>query len=333
MSTTILSVLDTQAITLSFLIPEEDFLAQYTHLEVWRSEGGEGGPYLPMFDITWLPARLPGDAGPEGNTTGGNLNIVGKKLEFEVNDTLLFSHVLTGTDPLTKQECADQLQAAFPAYVDAYVDATGQFVLETVGIGHLAALKVLAGDAAALLNLPVDELARGKDVRVALLPGVESYSFTDPYGKPEYYYKTRLYNELDRSVTEFSNPITGKVRTAVMPERIAIGYVQLVGLDGRALQHQEVQVHSSFSSTILDGYTVTGGTQRTLTNENGYAEFVLLRGTKIDVALPGTALVQQVTVPTDAAVTKFNLFDPAYGNNDAFAVQRVDFPYAERRTL
>jgi hypothetical protein len=60
---------------------------------------------------------------------------------------------------------------------------------------------------------------------------------------------------------------------------------------------------------------------------------MLVRGTKITVAIAGTDIVRDIDVPTDAAVSSFNLLDPTKGTNDAFKVQVPVFEYAARRSL
>jgi hypothetical protein len=336
MPTTALSVLDTQSIVLSFIVTEADWLGSFSHLEVWRSMEGESGPYERMTESIYAPAQLPVGAEDPDDATGGYANIVGKELEFLLNESLSLSYTFTGSNPLTRQQCATQLTAAFPAYLSAHVDEFGSFVVRTTQVGALASLRVLSTDAAALLELPTqdpDNLAYGLDARIPLLPGVKQYSFRDPFGKTSYAYKTRLYNALSGEFSAFSMPVSGAVRTAVSPDNVVIGFLRLMGLDGRSIKDREVLLYNSYTASRQGDFTIVNEGQRKVTDSNGYVAFSLMRGTTVDVLVPGTALSQRVTVPSDAAVTEFNLLDPAYGNNDAFGVQRVDFEYAERRSL
>ena len=336
MTTTTLSVEDVQAISLAFFVTEADWQGKFSHLEVWRSVVGEAGPYDLMTGDGYSPAFLPEDAGIASVATGGLVNIVGKEFKLLLNETLSLSYTFTGSDPLTRAQCASQLIAAFPQYLTAYVDAVGTFVVQTLQVGALASIRVLSTDAAVLLGLPTqdpDNLAYGLDARIPFQPGVPRYVFKDPFGKTSYSYKTRMYNRTTQEVSGFTAPVTGAVRTQTDPADIAIGYVQLMGLDGRAVKGREVLLYNSYTSSKIGTFTVVNEGQRKVTDDQGYVSWSLLRGTTVDVVVPGTALVQRVTVPDDPNVTEFDLLDPAYGNNDAFAVQRVDFIYATRRSL
>lgn len=336
MSTTVLSVVDTQAIYLMFFVSESDWQNKFTHLEVWRSVSGEGGPYELMTTDGYSPARLPAGGGDASAMSGGYVNIVGKTLTLLINETISLSYTFTGTDPLTRAACATQLRAALTLYVSAHVDSLGAFVIDTKQGGATASVRVLSSDAAAILGLPTvdpDNLAFGLDARIPFQPGIANYTFRDPFGKTSYFYKTRMFNTSTQEASEYSNPVSGAVRTAVDPAQVVIGYVKLMGLDGRSMKDREVLLYNSYTSSQLGDYTIVNEGQRKLTDSDGYVEYPLIRGTTVDVVIVGTALSRRVTAPTDAAVTKFNLLDPAYGNDDAFAVQRVDFNYAERRSL
>lgn len=336
MPTTVLSVIDTQSIYLAFFLSEADWVNKFTHLEVWRSAAGEGGPYELLTGNGWTPARLPEDGGDASTATGGYVNIVGKTLQLLINETLLLSYTFTGTDPLTRADCAAQVTAALPLYVTAHVDSSSRFVLDTQQSGSLASLRVLSTDAAAFLGLPTadpDNLAFGLDTRLPLQPGISSYLFKDPFGKTSYFYKTRLYNLSTQEVSAFSNPVSGAVRTAVDPSQVVIGYLRLMGTEGKAVKDREVLLYNSYTSSQIGDYTIVNEGQKRLTDSSGYVEYSLVRGTTVDVIVVGTALSRRVLVPSDLSVTKFNMLDPAYGNDDAFAVQRVDFKYAERRSL
>lgn len=336
MSTTVLSVVDTQAIYLLFFLSEVDWQGKFTHLEVWRSASGEGGPYELLTADGWAPARLPVTGGDASAATGGYVNIVGQTLTLLINETLSLSYVFTGTNPITRADCAAQINAAMPLYVSAHVDESGVFVLETVQAGAVASLRVVNTDAAATLGLPTqdpDNLQFGQDARIPFQTGVSHYTFRDPFGKTSYFYKTRMYNASTQEASTYSMALSGAVRTAVDPAQVVIGYVKLMGLDGRSMKDREVLLYNSYTSSQIDDYTIVNEGQRKLSDSDGYVEYALVRGTTVDVVIVGTALSRRVTVPSSPSVTKFNLLDPAYGNDDAFAVQRVDFNYAERRSL
>lgn len=47
--------------------------------------------------------------------------------------------------------------------------------------------------------------------------------------------------------------------------------------------------------------------------------------------MAGLNLARRVRVPTDAALDRFDFFDPRFGADDAFTVKRVDVFAAEKR--
>jgi hypothetical protein len=112
------------------------------------------------------------------------------------------------------------------------------------------------------------------------------------------------------------------------------GFVDFVDANGNAKKNQEVLVYTRMDGTIIDGKVVVpSAPTRRLSDENGHVELQLVRGTSITIAVAGTDLVRDIDVPTDAAITSFNLLDPTKGTNDVFRVQVPNLEYATRRSL
>lgn len=330
-----------EAVQLNIAARDEDFVGAFDLIEVWRSRTDEEGPFEELTAGRWKPARIPKDAGdaPSPAVTGPSVNIVGKELiirvdEDEEND---ISVVFTGTDPITFTNVAGQIVTAGLGKLFSYVDSDGVLVIETTEPGTGAALRIVESEAAPLLGLPTEEpasLAFGKDARILLVIGQQSYTFTDKNGSTDYFYKTRFRNKSTSSVSEFSLAFSPQSSgSGVSDENLACGVVDLVGLDGKPLRNVEVRLHSSFDGTIVDDRLVAGQDVVKLTDDTGHVEFILVRGQKVTVAISGTDIVREITVPTDSSVKIFKLLDPSIAGDDVFKVQVPDIVFAERRSL
>ncbi|WP_394831819.1 hypothetical protein LVJ94_35415 [Pendulispora rubella] len=114
---------------------------------------------------------------------------------------------------------------------------------------------------------------------------------------------------------------------------IVVGVVNLADESGAPLVNREVLVSGNMLGQSPDGKVLYVPGQRKLpTDKNGHAEFQLVRGLEVIVAVAGTEIRRNVVVPTNPEITEFNLLDPFLGN-DMFGVQHPTIDYAVRRSL
>lgn len=318
-----------QAVELNISLQGVD-LQQFDVLEVWRSTETANGPYSPLTQAGSRPARIPELAPdpPAAPEVGRWVNIDGKSL-FLLSGATALSVEIDGADPLTLSEVALQIIDQTLGAVSAYV-VGALLVLETREVGGHARLEVTGGDVAGLVGLELNAPAFGREPHIPLVSGVIQYSFTDQQGSTEYFYKVRLRSSLRNTVSEFSDPLSPLGTPEVTDT--AIGFLDLTDMDGSALEAREVRLYSRFSGQLKDGRVVAGFSKNALTDKNGHAEFVLVRGLQITVAVAGTNMVRDLVVPEDMAVSRFNILDPALGSNDVFKVQVPNIPYAVRRS-
>lgn len=323
-----------EVIDLNIMVTDQD-RAGYNRMEVWRSRVGPGGPYEELTAMESLPARFPREAPglPLASFSGPSAMLSGKTLEFLVNarDEVLVT--FTGIDPLTFGAAALQINAQGRHLVTAYVTSTGKLVVQTTAVGLGASLLVLPGDGASLLGLS-DQPSQGRDAWLNLVEGQALYLFEDPFGSAGYYYKMRFRNDVTNVVSEFSLPHSVGTRVGLPTLHLITGIAQLVHADGRPLINQEVHLHFEFTGTLIEGAVVAGTDNSKLTDIDGNVQFVLLRGQKLTVSVPGTSLYRSITVPVDPLRQTFNLFDPDISDgNDVFKVQVPKIVVAERRSL
>lgn len=327
-----------EAVRLDIAVDEAAWKDQFDSLELWRSRLSEGGPYEPLMGDGWSAARIPAVQGdpPSPTQNGPSVSVVGKSLELLIDEKDALSVTFTGSNPITFAQAASQITNASAGKLRSFV-LNGHLIIETQTAGASVSLRVVGGEAAPLLQLPTSEpesVAFGLDARLALVHGVPSYTYTDKNSSKEYFYKARFYNSVDKTVSEFGAPFTGNFIAGVSAAYVVTGFVDFVDMNGAARANQELLIYTRADGTIIDGKTVVPSeATRLLSDNDGHIELSLIRGTKITVAVAGTDLVRDIDVPTDPAVTSFNLLDPTKGKNDLFKVQVPYIEYAARRSL
>lgn len=336
MGASVLSISDAALLRLDIRVEDADW-AGFDRLEVWRSVMGSGGPYEELSGPSWVGAILPDDLVAPGSSRGAYVNIVGKSLNLMLNESIPINVMFTSVNNQTfprLADAADQITAQGQGYLLAWVDEHGKLGIVTYPAGGNILLQVVGGDAAPVLGLQVGQMGFGKDPRPVLISGKSIYAFLDYWKASSYFYKTRFSHSLTGVVSDFSSPISASARLAVDPSKVTIGWMKLTQSDGRAATEQEVTVFSSYQAMLMDdGSAVVGAPQKFLTDREGYCEFTLLRGMIFDIGIGGSPVTRRVTVPTDPTVLRFNVLDPAYGQDDNFTVQRADLPFATRTTL
>lgn len=329
-----------ELVQLHICVQDEDWLGTFDTIEVERSRGLSTGPFEPLTATTWKSARVPEDGGNEPATpaVSGTYDVVGDELILRVNE--VDEYTVTFLDPgpgvLTLHEAAAQITSDLPQIVRAWVDEDSHLVLETYEPGTGASLRVVGGDAAPKLGLPTtepDSLAYGKAAKIALQPGKERYSFTDIRGSTEYFYRTRFHGSSSNVASEYSQPQPSTQSLGLGTEHLVCGQVRLVRLDGQPLCGVNVRVFSQNKLVEVDSHLVTGRQLQTVSNADGIAAFTLVRGMEVTVAIDGTSLVRDITVPEDVDEGVFNLLDPSLGPDDYFQVRHPDIEYAQKRSL
>lgn len=328
----------TELVQLQILVEDSDW-SGFDHCEVWRSMATAEGPYEEVTADTWLGARLPKDAldAPSTPVTGAYVAAGGMAMQLLVDDLYAVPILLSGTNPLTYAQVATQITAQGLNKVASYVDSTGEIVIETTAAGTGSMLLIVEGDAAAAVGLPTqepDSLAYGRDARITLRRGTHEYLFNDLRGSSTYFYKTRFYNRTTRAHSEFSQPFGASQVSGLSPDSVCMGTIDLVSVNGKPLASRYVSVYNRFLGVLVENKLVAGREESKLTDANGHAEFVLVRGATVTVSISGTDIARDITVPVDIAVKTFSLLDPTITTGvDIFKAQVPTLVYAERRSL
>lgn len=332
------AILTGQRFELDFTILPSQWQGAFDRLEVWRSMSTKYGPYVALHGSAWAPATIPNGFSQPPSGTGPSVFISGDALTLNVggpNGITSISVTFTGSNPLTYAQAAIQIAAGANGLLTSYVSGD-TLVIQTVSVGEGVFLQITGGDAAPLLGLPTqepDSLAFGQDARIVLTNTQEQYEFVDANGSSNYWYKTRFYNSFNQLTSDYSLPFQGPQAPGLPQSSLVLCYVNLVDLNGNPFANQEVLLYSRFSGVQVGTQTVTGGSQKLLTDVTGYAQAMLPRGLAVTVSIPGTSLARDFVVPTDPTVQSISMFDPTVSHDDLFTVQHPVIPYAVRRTL
>jgi hypothetical protein len=328
-----MAIVTEEDLQLDLVVEEAEWLGLFDSLEVWRSRVGISGPYDNLTADAATEATLPDGAAaaPIVPEDGPSVTLDGKTLSLRLDEDTDVDIVFSGTDPMTFAEAAAQISSEVLA---AYV-VGGILVIKSATTGGNAVIRVVGGDAAAILGLSTTEpdcLAFGRESRVALVSGTTAYAFTDHNGDPSYYYRMRYYNSETSSTGAFGTPFIGTSLSGLDAADTVLATVDLVDGRGVVQANMPVLLHLKNKGTRVNGKTVLGGDLQVLTDENGHAEFSVVRGQQFTVAIAGTEIVRDFTAPTDTAIVTFDMLDPDYSSDDAFTVQKPDLRYAVRRS-
>lgn len=328
---------DIQLIAVNIVTRNEDWLGRFDRLMIFRSTQGVGGPFEELTAAGWLPPRLPKSGGdePSSPVTGPLVNIVDTELVLLVGKVQI-SITFTGVDPLTYTQVASQITDQGLSLCRGYVDAAGELVVETFYPGLVSSLEIVSSEAAILLGLPTlapDNVAYGRDPRLALVADKTRYSLYDFFGSRAYSYRTQFIDTLTGAVSEPSLSQEAVRGLGLPTNDLILGYLQLVSGSGDAFAGAEVRVFFDVDATLVVGTAIASSSSIRKTDENGRAEFQLVRGHRITVSVPGTAIFRSIRVPTDPALTSFNLLDPTIAGDDVFKAVVPSIITAERRTL
>ena len=178
-----------------------------------------------------------------------------------------------------------------------------------------------------------DSVSQGRDPRPVLVAGAGVYTVEDGFGSRNYHYRTRFINGTTGETSDFSISFAAEPNVGVGFSNTIVGYAELAGLDGRSMSNVDVHVYSDVDGAVVGGKLIAGSAAIRSTDENGRVEFLLVRGKRLTVSVQGTALARTITVPTDPALSTFDLSDPAIGSTDVFRVSVPEIITAERRTL
>lgn len=314
-----------QLITQVVLVPEiTTKLLTYDRLRWYRSQTGRNGLYEAATSETPTSAVLQGV--PISRV------LTGKSLRLRIHGTTTLELTLAGPDPVSVSAVADQLTQASPLLTASVLDDALR--IETVATGVSASLEVLASDAAPYLGLLVGEGAAGTGADNALVAGLSEYLFSDHQSGLSAWYAVEYRSSTTGVVSLRSAPFPTRALEGVPLSQLVGCFVRLCDLNGQPLAGRRVFIHNVFRpNRVVAGNRAWGvfrQYEELVTDLNGYAETLLVRGAMVDVTIAGTGFTRRITVPQTASLV--DLLDPALNPEDEFGIQSAAIDFAIRTT-
>ncbi len=291
----------------------------YSRIEIYQSID-QGNSYQEITSSTTQAAILESS---EANTTfrmGGKLLKI--KVDGEQEQSISFSSLIEYWTPTQVANRINEVIASL-----ASVDGL-KVILTSPTTGRSSSIEITYNDALDLGWLSGRQVF-GKAARIALASDTLVYSFTDQAGEIEDRYKWRFSDDGSNPISDFSSVISGHTSPLIDASDLSIGTARFLNTDGHP-RKTRILIATDSSPQSLVGMFVSQIQPLVIdSDDNGYLQFTLIRGSKVKVAIEGTAYVREFIVP-DA--TSFDLLTVMSTATDPFTIQSVP-PLLTRRTL
>lgn len=300
-------------------------LSSFDAVRIRRSTS-ETGPWDEITAVAAAAAVLLG-------TEDSPFSVVGKLMQLSVDSQGQKDITFTGTDPLTVDQVADQINAEFAGVAS---DDSGKLRLQSTLTGTQSKLHLIGGGSLADLGFASDDRDIGEEQYLDLVSGVSVYNFYDRdgdgTGDQTFFYQAAFYNKTSGLTSEWSDPFEAEPGTAVGAADLSVGSVDLVDAQGVSIPDQRISFYPSYDPLTVGGFAV--GIARApvtvTTNNSGHAEMTLVRGLKGRMVFETTNMIREITIP-DAA--SFDILELMASAPDPWSPVTPDYPAAPRRSL
>jgi len=297
-------------------------LSSYDSMKMRRSTDGEFGTYSEISANSATSAALTA-LNPQ------SYDVVAKTLQLKIDHAAQQDIVFSGVGELSADQCADQINAVIPGVAS---EVGGYLKLESSLSGSVSVVEIVGGGAASEFGWSDGDRDVGKEQHVALLDGVNTYTFTDRDGEADYWYQSAFYNTSNGLTSAWSAAFKGAVGTVITTDNLSLATIDMVDPSGATVEGQKISFHPVHVPLKVEGYQAAM-VRRPVTIETdnaGHAEVSLIRGLKLRVVFEGTSYIREITVPNQAS---FDLLDLMATAPDPFAPVEPEIPDAIRRTL
>lgn len=296
-------------------------LGLFDKMQVWRSETGILGTYFEITGPVAQPATLLG-------SVAGPFTLNGKTIKLKVNQGSEQTLTIVSADPIGIDDLVDFINTIPSTGLVASEDG-GALRLSTVATGTVSVIEITGGTALTDLGFTVGQKDNGEDPRITLSPASTSYEYDDQSGDPDNYYKVRYYNSGTGTFSSFGDPVKGDIGSIVPPTDLVKASGTFAKLDGKPVSGMAVIFYNVYLPPLSVGdIGIVGREIRVETDQAGYLETMLVKGSLVDVILSGTGIIRRITVP-DA---DFNIMAAVAAADDNFQIQVPDIPAAVRRS-
>lgn len=319
-----MAVVTNQLLPLYELIVDPTAAAvDFTHIRWFRSIDGVEGPYEAMSSPAAAPAVLVGTAAEPHALNG-------KTLSLKVDGLTTLDITFAGPDPYSTADAIADITAQAGGDVVADDDGTGRLRLTSASTGTAASIEILESEGALALGFQTGVTALGTAADTALTTA-HQYLFTDSNGSREYFYRTQLVNNTTSQTAPPFAPFSGNEVPVLAYDLSIACYVRLVDLRGRPIEGRKIIIANVFLPNRVGDVSIFRHSAEFETNETGYGEIRLLRGSVIDVHVEGTTFTRRITLPGLQDPTDIlDLLDPSLSAEDEFGIQEPNIDFAIR---
>jgi hypothetical protein len=291
----------------------------YTTIEIWQSVD-QGNSYQE------LTAPTPQSAYVESLPAQTTFQMGGHLLKVVVNggaeQSISFSPL---TQHWTPQQVVDRINEVIPGLASLITPNIVRLTSPTTG--RASSIEVTYCDAYDLF--PERLSAHGRDARITLALGTTIYQYSDVSGSTSARYRWRFTANGSDPKSDFSPYVLGSTAPLVSPANLSVCQAKFVGLNGQPVKTKLVIVSEQNPSSTNNLIVTSTAPLQLESDDLGFIQFSLVRGTRVKVAIEGTAFVREFTVP-DAA--SFDLLAAMAAAPDPFTVQTVP-PFLIRRSV
>ena len=291
----------------------------FTHIEVWNSKD-EGANYQEITSNVAKPAKITSLAASSLFRMGGKLLTV--KVNGGSSQDITFSSVLDYWTPTQVANRINEVIVGFASVID------NQVILTTSTTGRTSSIEIVYSDSDDL-GFVAGQIGIGFDARILLVSGTFVYTYSDVVGLADYRYKWRFSSNGSNPISEFSERVLGS-DPPISSIDVSIAMATFIGLDARPIKTKVIVTNSDDVPQNISGFVI--GTQLPIVVESdkfGFVQIPMVIGSKVRVAIEGTAFVRDFTVPNTGTFDLLNVMASAL---DPYSVQQT-VPFLIRRSI
>jgi hypothetical protein len=289
----------------------------YTKIEIFCSTD-LGNSYSEITSASAQAASLTSTAASTTFRMGGKL----LKIALDSGATLSISF-----SPLVQYWTPAQVASRINEVASGRASVSGSSVVLTSSTtGRTSNVSIVYNDASDL-GWATGDSATGTDARISLVGGTFYYSYVDNAGQSLNKYKWRYSNGTTLN-SDYSEPVNGDVSSLISAGSLSLATATFVDVQGVPVQRSIIVAPADGTPQSIGGMAVGDVSTKVFTSDaNGFLAVSLVRGAKLRVAIEGTTLVRDITVPS---VATFDLLTALTDVADAFTIQTTP-PLLTRR--
>lgn len=291
----------------------------YSRIEIYQSTD-QGNSFKEITDSVASAAEF------DSLVAQTTFQMGGKLLKLKVNggaeQSISFSSLI---DFWTATQVANRINEVVGALASVVDTTTVRLTSNT--LGRASSVEITYTDALDLF--PTTGIVYGKAARITLVGGTRIYTFPDVAGKDTDRYKWRFSANGVNPFSDYSAVVSGVVAPTLDAGSLAVATAQFFDSGGQPHKTRILVGMDSNPQQSGQAFLVQGPSKVVDSDDSGFLQVTLVRGTRCRVAIQGTSYVREFVVPD---VASFDLMSVMATSPDPFTVQSVP-PQLIRRSL